>query len=201
MARPLQLQLGDTTYAFQLEKVDRSKLYGYVDVEALDDKGRACRLTTLAGDGRTLVASTASALLSPDGEWLDRSKLTAVNPEGKPFQRVESTFNAPVALAKKAAIEEYLSHNIKSVYVLAPEGDPGPLAAELRAGTIYTFPFSFRGGLVPDQAFLLANPEGSLFLCLGQPTRLRFVGLEQTAVLTEELEAEAEEETMDFGML
>lgn len=205
MGRPLVLQFGGKDLTFDMMKVDRTKLYGTVEVEALDDKGRKCTLATLAGDGRTLLApgGGAIALLSPEGHWLERAKLTPVDREGNKITPVQSTFSAPVPLAKKATIEEYFSCNIKAAYLLnCDSNDAAPLAAELRSGTIFTFPYSFRGGLEADAGFLLANPEGHVFLAVGQPTKIHFVGLEQAAVLTEEEGVEeGAEDDMDFGML
>jgi hypothetical protein len=203
MAKPLVLQFAGADLAFQMWKVDRDRLYGWVDVEALDDRGKKCELVALADDGRTLVGRGGSAfgMLSQDGEWLDRKTLKPVDREGKPITPVPSTFAAAQELTKKATIEEYLSHNIKAVYTLTPDAcDAGKLFDELKKGAIYTFPFSFRGGLEADAAFLIANPEGVVFLALGGPTKIEFVGLEQVAPLTEDETEEAEDE-MDFGML
>ncbi len=110
-----------------------------------------------------------------------------------------STFSAPVPLTTKATIEEYLSHNVKAVYQLAAEGDVAALAEELKKGTIYSFPYSFRGGLEASAGFLLAAADGTLFLAIGEPTKLHFVGLEQAVALTEEAEEDSDE--MDFGMI
>ncbi|MCW8132042.1 MAG: hypothetical protein KIS92_16970 [Planctomycetota bacterium] len=205
MAKALVLQFNGTDLPFSTEKVDRTKLYGFIDVEALDDQGRRCHLATLADDGRTIIGmgGTAFAQLSPDGEWLDKSKLKPVDPEGKPIVPVPSSYSAPVPLARTASIEEYLSHNIKSVYLLRCEGDLSALLAELKKGTIYTFPYSYRGGLEADAGFLLASQDGQPFLAVGQPTTIHFVGLEQAAALTEE-ESSGEDdgdESVDFGMM
>ena len=203
MARALVLKFDGTDIVCSPEKVDRTKLYGFIDVEALDTKGRKCQLATVAEDGRTIVGAGGSAFaqLSPDGEWLDKSKLKAVDREGKPVTPVESSYSAPVAVTKTATIEEYLSHNIKGVYLLNPES-AGALLAELKKGTIYTFPYSFRGGLEADVGFILATPEGTPFFCVGQPTSLHFVGLEQAnAAAEEDGEAGAEDASVDFGMM
>ncbi len=204
MAKPLVLRFAGTEIAFDLEKVDRSKLYGTREVEAVDEKGRKCDLATLADDGRTVIGrgGTAHAMLSPEGAWLEKSALKPVDPEGKPITPVPSTYSAPVPLGSKASIEEYLSHNIRSVYVVRPQGDASALGKELQSGAIYTFPYSFRGGLEADAAFLLAGKDGNVFLAVGNPTRIRFVGLEQAASLTEEGPGEEEdEESLDFGMM
>ena len=68
---------------------------------------------------------------------------------------------------------------------------------------IFTFPYSYRGGLSADVGFLLANPEGEPFMLLGTPSKLHFVGIAEAAALTEE-EPDAEEEgeeNVDFGMM
>ena len=204
MAKPLVLTFAGADLMLDLEKVDRSKLYGYREVEAIDEKGRKCDLATLADDGRTVIGrgGTAHAMLSPEGAWMEKSALKPVNPEGKPITPVASSYSAPVPLGTKASIDEYLSHNIRSVYVVRPQGDATALGKELQAGTIYTFPYSFRGGLEADVAFLLAGKDGNVFLAVGNPTKIRFVGLEQAAALTEEtVGEEEEEESLDFGMM
>ena len=46
---------------------------------------------------------------------------------------VASSYSAPVALEKTASIDEYLSHDIRSVYQVSAEGDAvAPLMAELK---------------------------------------------------------------------
>jgi hypothetical protein len=205
MARSLVFDLNGAQISCNPEKVDRTKLYGFIDVEALDNKGRKCQLATLADDGRTIIGAGGSAFgyLSPDGEWIEKAALKPVDPEGKPIAPVASTYGAPVPLTKTATIDEYLSHNIKGVYVLRSEGDFSKLEAELKKGTIYTFPYSFRGGLEADVGFLLAAPEGGIFLAVGQPTKIHFVGLEQPAAVSDESDeaADIEDEGVDFGMM
>ncbi len=197
-----------TERSFQLEKLDRARLYGSVDVEALDDKGRPCELATLASDGKTLLGKggTAAAFLSPEGSWLDRAALRPVDAFQEPIVPVPSSFNAPVELAEEASVDEYLMHNVKSTYLLTPQsdgdGDVEPLVAELRTGKIFRFPYSFRGGLVADVGFLLANPEGQIFLAVGQPTRIHFLGLDVLPVYEDEETAEpGETDELDFGMM
>jgi hypothetical protein len=207
MPRPLLLRKDGVDLPFQLVKLDRSKLYGTVEVEALDGQGRRCELATLATDGKTLLGrgDVASGFLSAEGSWLERAGLRPVGPEGEPIAPVPSSFAAPIDLVDEAGVEEYLAHNVKSVYHLTCEADVGPLLAELGAGKIYRFPFSFRGGgLVADVGFLIANPDGDVFLAVGQPTMIHFIGLEPVPVgetEVEEAEADEAEADLDFGMM
>jgi hypothetical protein len=207
MAKPLVLQYGGVDISFSMERTDRSRIYGYVAVEVLDEQGRRCELSTLADDGRTLVGrgGTALATLSVDGDWLERGQLKPVDLEGRPLVPVPSSLGTSIPLARKATIDEYLAHNVRSVYVLTAAADASALVRDLAGGTIYTFPFSFRGGLEPDAGFLLAGSDGTVFLALGQPTQSRFVGLDQAGAAVDEESpteaAAAEEESLDFGMM
>lgn len=205
----LQLIYEDLPIACEIDKIDRSKLYGYIDTEILDEKGRPCRLATIASDGRTLLPSGGIALayVSPNGLWRDKSDLKAVNPEGALIEAVVSTFKKPIILNQTANVEDLLDHNIRMTYLLTPEGDgaayPAALMSELAAGKIYTFPFSYRGGLTPDTAFLIGGTDGMIWMLVGRGTRVQLLGFEQQAALAEEAgdEEEADSEDIDFGMM
>src|SRR5437870_2914732 len=139
MARPLIFQFQGGELSLEMSKVDRSGLYGFIENEVLDapaPKGRRCISVTLASDGQTLIGSggSASAMLSPDGQWLERSTLTPVDPSGNPLTPVPSSFSAPIPLAKTATIDEYLAHNVRAVYQLGSQGDMAPLLDELKKG-------------------------------------------------------------------
>jgi len=207
MAQPLIVKLGDLNFPLGLSKVERSDLYGYIEIETLDTHGRKCTAATLTDDGKTLIGSGGITLasLSPDGEWLDKKALVPTDPQGTRLVPVPSSYSAPVPLEKRATIEEYLSHNIRAVYQISPgaESDLGPLMAELKAGVIFQFPYSFRGSLEPDAAFLLLSADGTPFLAIGTPTVLEFVGLEQAAAtVADEDSAEGDDdESLDFSMM
>lgn len=68
-------------------------------------------------------------------------------------------------------MDEYLSHNIRSVYQLETEDDIGSLVHELEKGTIFSFPYSYRGGLDADAGFLLM---GSDRVSIEQPLTLYY---------------------------
>jgi len=205
----LQLQFQGTSLACGLDKIDRSKLYGYIDTEVLDEQQRPCRLATLASDGRTLMPSggVALAYFSPGGLWRDKTDLKAVDVEGRPLEPVISTFKAPVALDQTASAEDVLDHNIRMSYLLTPEGEgaafPAALVGELASGKIYTFPFSYRGGLTADTAFLMQGQDGSIWLLVGKKTNIQLISFEQQVALSDDASAEedAEAEEIDFGMM
>jgi len=207
MARTLDFSFSGNISACSISKVDRRKLYGYIESEVLDGADRRCTLATLASDGRTLIPAGGVALasFSPDGRWLDKSELTAVDLEQSPIEPVESSFSAPIDLTEKVTIEDYLSHNIRAVYELnAEEGIDEALLGELKKGTIFKFDFSYRGGLTADTAFMLEGKDGTVWMAVGSPTKIEFVTYEQVgfAVAPEEDgDTEEEDDGMDFGMM
>jgi hypothetical protein len=205
MAKPLIFVYRGEDVTFELEKVERSKLYGAIDVESYDAKGAPVVLATLDGDGRTVIGAGGTALvtLDVDGRWREKSELTPVTLEGTALQPVPSSFNAPIPLQNTVTIDEYLQYIIRATYLLTPAAEgPSGLMDDLTAGKIFSFPFSYRGGLSPDTAFLLLNASGHPFLALGAPTRLEYIGLEQAASEDDdENEEDFDEDDVDFSMM
>lgn len=205
----LQLHFQGTPFACDLSKIDRSKLYGYIDTEVLDEQQRPCRLATLAADGKTLMPAggVALAYVSPNGLWREKADLKAVNNEGAEIQPVISTFKAAVALDQTATAEDLLDHSIRMSYLLTPEGEgaafPPELLSALAAGSIFTFPFSYRGGLTADTAFLIQGQDGSPWMLVGKKTKVQFISFEQQAALIADTDSEEDEdsEDIDFGMM
>ncbi|MFO1041523.1 MAG: hypothetical protein U0941_07025 [Planctomycetaceae bacterium] len=202
MAKPLVFHFKDGDFAFGLNKVDRSRLYGYKEVEVLDEKGRKCELATLGGDGHTVIGRGGSsfAQLSVDGEWCDKSSLRPVDTEGREITPVPSSYSAPVALTEPTTVADYLQHNIRLVYVLEPEGDASSLFEELKSGAVYKFPYSYRGGLEADAGFLIQGADGNFFMAVGNPTRVEFIGPTQISTVEEEAGAD-DVDMMDFDMI
>jgi hypothetical protein len=167
--------------------------------------GESSTASLLASDGRTLVGRGGSALLwlDPDGNHVDKASLSPVKHTGEVWSRVPSSFEAPIALSVKAGVEDLLNHNIKATYALTAPMGASALLDELRRGVVYTFPFSFRGGLDPDVGFLLASGEGLPFLLLGKPTNLQFVALaEESLPESEEApESDEDDDEVDFAMM
>ena len=206
MARPLVLRHNGVDIPVTPWKIDRDRLYGFVEREVMDDARRPCGLFTLAGDGRTLIArgGTCLAVISPEGDWLEKARLTAVDLEGNPITPVPSSYSAPIAIERTATIDEYLAHDIRLIYRIELETTAPELLTELRKGTIYTFPYSFRGGIEPDAAFLVCNAEGEPFMLVGNPTEFHFVGLAESSGIEETDAPEAateEDDSLDFGMM
>jgi hypothetical protein len=205
MAKPLVVVFQSETVNFTLEKVDRTKLYGYVEAEVIDESGKRCELATLAGDGHTIVGKggTALAYFSHDGQWRKKAELKPVDVTGQTITPVKSSFDAPITLEKRVTVDDYFSHNIHLVYRLEADEIHDSLLSELKAGTIFQFPFSYRGGLEASAGFLLQGADGNVFLNVGTPTAIEFVGLKATAaVVPDETETVADEDdALDFSLV
>lgn len=203
MAKPLVFQFGDRDISFTLDKVERSKLYGYKELDVVSEDGQHCELATLADNGCTIVSRGGSGIgqLSADGLWCDKQSLKPVDPEGKEVQPVPSSFSAPIRLFETVSVEEYLNHNIRLVYHVTSTDDMADLVKELKKGTLFSFPYSYRGGLAADAGFLLMGEEDKVFLAVGNPTKLEFIGLQQVTAGDADEEEEEEADSMDFDMI
>jgi len=191
------LSLDGREFPVQIQKIDRDKLYGKIDIEAFDEKGNPAQLFVLAPDGKTLIdrGGTALATVDEDGNSISRADLIAVDEEGEKIDTVLSSFNQ-VNVLKRAKEEDYLSQLVKSVYLIDPvEGaDKKYLQDHVSAGLIFNFDFSYRGGLEYDNAYILGNKTDA-FMVVGKPAELEFVKLNQAVDLdtTDEEEVSADE--------
>ena len=201
MAKPLMLQFDGIDLPFHLQKVDRTRLYGYVSTETLDEEGELCRLVTLADDGRTIMGSGGIALasLSPQGAWREKKALKPVDLEGNPLEPVPSSFKQVTLLETRVSVDHYLEHTIRAVYLMSSDEDWGGLREALLGGAIYSFPFSYRGALQAETAFLLAAADGSVFMVVGHQADIHFVGFEPEDL--PQAEEDEEDDDMDFGMM
>lgn len=204
MARPLVLSLDGEEFAVSIKKIDRASIYGSIEIEAFDEKGNPAQLLVLAADGKTLldVGGTALTTLDEKGNSVERNTLKAVNLDGKELETVESSFNKPNSL-KKAAVEDYLSQVVKSIYVVDAfdeDGNINYLLDHLASGLIYTFPFSYRGGTEYDNAFVIGN-DGDAFMIIGKEARFSFARLNQAARLDAFEEEEISGDDIDFDLM
>jgi len=78
MAKPIKFNFAGQESVFEMHKVDRSRLYGYKELEVLDEHGNECVLTTLARDGQSLIGKggTGIGYVDADGNWCDKDKLS-----------------------------------------------------------------------------------------------------------------------------
>lgn len=186
----LTLNYEGETVVCDLSKVDRKTVYGYKETLTLDEEGHPCRWATLARDGMTLIPAggKGAGYLSPEGRWRDKGALSPVDVEGNPLDEVPSTFKAPVTLAETASVDAFYEYNIRLVYALSGEGFPEALLRALSAGTIFTFPFSYRGGLLSDTAFLLQGVDSTCWLLVGKRNKVQYLDYQAVVLPPEDEE-------------
>jgi len=203
MARALVLSLDGEDYAVSLVKIDREKLYGRVEIEAFDEKGREASLRVLAADGKTLIdkGGTALATVTDKGDSIERNDLIPVDTDGKEIEQVPSSFSQKNDL-KPATIENYFGQIVKTVYLVQSHetGDISGLRDQLTAKNMFTFPFSWRGGIEFDDAYIIAA-DGHIFMVVGKRAEYEFITLNQTAVLESTEEEEISADDLDFDLM
>ncbi len=203
MARPLVLVLDGEEFPVSITKIDREKLYGRVEIEAFDEKGREASLRILAADGKTLIdkGGTALATVTDKGDSVDRNELIPINEDGDAIELVTSSFNQKNEL-EPATIEDYFTQIVKSVYLVGTFGIDklDGLYDRLSEGQIYTFPFSWRGGIEYDNAYVIAS-NGDIFIVVGKSADFQYVKLNQAAVLDAGEEEEISADDLDFDLM
>jgi hypothetical protein len=203
--RELVFTAGDTQFSCGLNKVDRTKLYGSVDIETIDADGNRCSLATLANDGKTLISTggTGFGYVTPDGKWIERADLIPMDLDGEALPTLPSSFDAPIELSAEADLSTFLDHSIRLCYVLDCErGFERALIEQLSGGTIFQFEFLYRAGVSPDPAFILADADDNVWMLVGTPAKIDFTGLDQGTAATAQADAdESDEDDFDFDML
>lgn len=204
MARSVELSFSGALTRCVIEKIDRSSLYGSVDVETRDLEGRRCQLATLANDGRSLIPSgnTAIAYMNANGRWLERGDLVAVDASGNRLNTVGSSFSQPLELEVTTTPARFLDHSIRLAYALEPETPlPAKLAEVLGKGAIFKTDFSYRGGVDADPAFVLQGADGTVWLLVGDENDVDFVGFNQPVAIAAEDGEETAGDGLDFDMM
>jgi hypothetical protein len=204
MPRPLTLVLDGEEFSVTLKKLERESLYGKVEIEAFDEKKRPAEIKVLAADGNTLIdkGGTALEMITVHGDSIERADIRTVDREGRDLEIVRSSFGGPNDLTQ-AEIDDYLSLIVKSVYILeAAEGSNMDLLCDhLGDGQIYSFPFSYRDGIEPDEAFIVGNADKDPFMIIGQQATLQYLKLNQAATLDSVEEDEVSADDLSFDLM
>lgn len=204
MPRPLVLVLDGEEFSISLKKIDRESLYGSVEIEAFDEKKRPAEIKVLAADGNTLIdkGGTALEMVTVQGDSIERSEIVTVDREGKELKPVRSSFGQANPI-QPAEINDYLSLIVKSVYMIdaAEDGSIDLLCDHLSDGKIFSFPFSYRDGIDPDQAFLIGNAKKEAFMIIGQQATVQYLKLNQAATLDALEEEEVSADDLSFDLL
>ena len=206
MAKNLTFSIGGKSYEAAPVKIERKKLYGWVELKALDDKGDECAAVSVDEGGELIIpkGGTGLGILDEEGRWVERGSLKAVFAEtGEPAPLVPSSYDAPVVLDKPVSPEEFLDHEITALYQLNG-ADANADADFIKAlnNKIYSFVYNLRADYEGTPAFVLAQ-DGAAYMFTGNKTDFQYLSLEQAGAVEEEAEEalEDESEEIDFSFM
>ena len=204
MAKAIQFVAGKLKFAAALTKIDRDKVYGFIEVKVNDDKGNPCIMGSLLDDGRTLVLNGATALKTVDASFneLDKKELKVVYQDGKDAVLVPSSYEGEVNLAE-TSLDDLFNLEITSVYQLDFEdaAQKKSVSDYLADGNVTHFVFNYRADYEGADAILIANADG-IFALTGRIIDFPYLENKLAPVAATLVEETVEEEEgMDFGML
>ena len=205
MAKAIQFVAGKLKFAAALTKIDRDKVYGFIEVKVNDDKGNPCIMGSLLDDGRTLVLNGATAMKTVDASFneLDKKELKVVYQDGKDAVLVPSSYEAEVNLIE-TTLDDLFNLEITSVYQLDFEdaAQKKSVSNFLADGKVARFVFNYSADYEGADAILISNADG-IFALTGRIIDFPFLENKLAPVATTLVEetVEEEEEGMDFGML
>jgi len=203
MAKAIQFNAGKLTFAASLTKVDRDKVYGYIEDKVNDIKGNPCTMGSLLDDGKTIILNGATANKTVDASFneLDKKKLKVVYQDGKDAVLVPSSYDGEVLLTL-TSLDDLFNLEVTSVYQLDFEDDLQKKSVSdfLASGKVARFLFNYRADYEGADAILIANTNG-IFALTGRIIDFPFLKNEVKLVSETLVEQPIEEEGMDFGML
>jgi hypothetical protein len=202
MGKSLIFSINKTTYSAGITKVDREKVYGFVEELVLDKNGNRCSSGTLLDDGQTLILSGATALktVTENQAEVDKKTLKTVYMDGKDAVLVPSSYDVTIEL-ESATLDELFNLEVNAVYQLNWEdaGAKAGMLKELEGGKLFRFVFNYRADYEGADAVLL-SAQNEVFALTGRLLEFEFLENKSVAPVTIAETAEQEED-VDFGML
>lgn len=201
MAKQLQFVFGKHKWQGGLTKVDRNKVYGYVEEAVFDKDGNTCFLANMLADGMTLVPSGATAMKTVDVRNIevDKKVLKTVYMDGTEATLVPSSYDGDINL-KEVTLSDIYDLEVSSVYQVDFENSPDKSTALEILDNVHGlgFVFNYRADYEGADAILISSQE-SVFILVGRALRFDYL-VNTQALMQEEIDTASEDE-LDFGML
>ena len=197
MGRSLAFNLKGSLFSAEPVKIERKKLYGFTKTFVYDENGQECETANLDTGASGLIprGGLGLGILSPEGLWVERASLKAVNTQGKDACLIPSSYDSPINLNKKTSAQDLLDYCITGFYEL-PNKDLSSTLGE----DIYTFDYCYRASYEPSTAFILAN-EDCAFMLLGYRADFEVLNLPEEAVIDDEDIEDEDDEEIDFSFI
>jgi hypothetical protein len=203
MAKNLTFVIDKTKFQAAITKVDRDKVYGFVEEAVTDKQGSVCMTANLLDDGKTLILSGATALKTVDEKMqeVDKSTLKTVYLDGSDAVLIPSSYDGEIKL-ESCSLDDLFDLQVDTMYQLTWEDETSKkeLLSLLQDGSVFRFVFNYRADYEGADAVVVGNGV-EVFVLTGRLQPFEY--LENKAVLPPEEPAElqTEEEEVDFGML
>lgn len=176
MGKGLVLSLDGHVSSFQLEKIERARLYGVRRRLAVDDMGRTCSRAALTDDGQVLLRAgmTAQGWFDTDGRQIEQKAIGAEDADGNPLDLVPSTLGVEQSLVGPVDAREVLDLSLTAVYRVTPDELDEALARSLAEGQFWRFAFNYRPDYRSETGYLVQNADG-IFALVGTPAPARYL--------------------------
>jgi hypothetical protein len=202
MAKQLTFVAGKLHVQAGISKVDRDKVYGFIEDVALDRDGNPCSTANLLEDGATIVLSGGTALKTVAGnfEEVDKATLKTVYQDGTDAVLVPSSYDAPIEL-QPASLEDLFSLEVQALYQLTWDDltAKNELLQALSGSTVYRFVFNYRADYEGADAVVIRSGDEA-FVLTGR--MMEFEYLNNVNVLPSiDLEPTEQDDETDFAML
>lgn len=199
MSKGIVVSLNGKVSSFQIEKVDRAKLYGMRRRLALDEKDRICSRASLTDDGQVLLRAgmTAQSWFDTDGRQIEQKAIGAEDADGNVLSLVPSTLGVEQGLEGPVDAREVLDLSLTAVYRMTPEDLDDSLASSLAEGQIWRFPFNYRPDYRSETGYLVHNSDG-IFALMGVLAPAPFLQPQAPPPIAEDNE---NDDDLDFEMM
>ena len=117
MAKNLTFVIDQQKFAAGIAKVDRDKVYGFVEEVVSDKDGNVCSTANILNDGQTLILSGATAMKTVDANFfeVDKKTLKTIYLDGKDAVLIPSSYDGEIELKAADAI---IISALEEVFVL-----------------------------------------------------------------------------------
>jgi hypothetical protein len=203
MARLASFKIGNTSFKAAINKIDRDKIYGFVDEFTYDMNGDECTLGAVLNDGSTFVLSGATAMKKVDEKLheVDKSEIKTVKIDGSEAVLQPSIFDIETVL-EETELDALLDLQVELSYQLSFENDSDKATAIsiLKTEKAYFFLYNYRADYEAADAYLLSNGK-EIFALSGKIVKFEYLD-NKTIIPIDEFEEEtASDEELDFSML
>jgi len=197
MGKGLKFKLNSHLFGIEPVKIERKKLYGFNKTLVYDESGHECETANLDEGESGIIPKGGLGLgiLSPEGLWVDRSSLKAVDLNGEDAELVQSSYDCEIVLDRKVSAETFLEYCITGFYELQNSSFAAAVGYD-----IYIFDYCYRASYEPSAAFILINGE-TAFMLVGYKASFEMLSLPEEVFLDDEDEEENEDDEIDFSMM